>query len=224
MTNNLKKYTLSLILVVVLVCALTIGIVGRSAVPAFCANAEKPTSTVGAYFTALCDGRYDDCGKLTAGHKGFSFESGAVDESTVSGSDLFSSMIKKRLYEELTTGYSYELIGELRSQSGKNSFVQTVELTHLDLMPISKELNACLRAILTDMERFEDIRDNDNVYLDSAVGEALTKAFDTVLADPSKYMTVSRFDVPLTYEEGQWKLVVTPEMESAIIGESKEAE
>ena len=210
--NNTKSASGALAaLICVLVLAVVAAVSGLGASPASCTGADAPRQAVTGFFDALCSGDFSTADGYVAGYSGLGLN-GTLDN--VSG---------QKIFDALTSSYSYKLSGEARSQSGKRCFVQTVDFTHLDLDDAADGMDERFAAKLeeiTSQLTFDEIY-VDGSYRQELIDQALTSVYDDVFADGQAPTVTESIDVELEYTSDGWRVVVNDRLADAILGRTE---
>ena len=200
--------------------------------PRSCVDIPDPADTAEAFFSALSDGRYEDCDALL-----YNYSSLGLASST-------DAQLAQYLYDLLRDSYSYTVIRDdpeaavpapaagdvsatdaypalvtaakeayaLNGVSGKDA-VQAVRFTHLDFGSLTGDLHARAEDIAYEYA-YQSIDINDEETATQAVNEALYQITD----DIGRYYRTDIFAISMKYVDGEWKIVLDDALYRAIIG------
>ena len=196
-------------LIFTLIAAVLAAAIGAHAAPAACAGTAAPRAAVTGFFDALCSGDTQKADSFVCDYSGL-----GLDGET-------SSRFEQRLYDELTSSYSYSLSGELHAQPGSRSYIQAVDFTHLDLDRASADIDEVFRLALRDAETrfsFDELYDEDGGYAQTVIDLAVDNTADRIFADKGSLLVTESIDVEVRYSSGEWRVVVSERLADAILG------
>ena len=166
-----------------------------------------PAQTVTLFFDNLCAGRYDAaCEQLR-------------DYADLGLGDAPSSAAGRRVYDALHESYAYELVGE--PETDKLDAVQKVRFRYLALPSIEADVAAeTQRQIesIVDSSNPNEVYDADRHYLPEVTERAYLAALDAVLAHAETYYAEDELSLSLTYTDGRWQMLMSPELLRALGG------
>ena len=160
-----------------------------------------PAQTVTLFFDNLCAGRYDAaCEQLR-------------DYADLGLDDTPSTAAGRRVYDALHASYSYELVGE--PEIKMLDAVQTVRFRYLALPSIEDDVAAeTQRQIeaIVEQSNPNEVYDADRHYLPEVTERAYLAALDAVLSHAEKYYAEDELTLSLTYTDGRWQMLMSPEL------------
>ena len=166
-----------------------------------------PTQTVVLFFDNLCAGRYDAaCEQLR-------------DYADLGLGDTPSTAAGRMVYDALHASYSYELAGE--PEVKMLDAVQKVRFRYLALPSIEDDVAAETRRqieAIVEQSNPNEVYDADRHYLPEVTERAYLAALDAVLAHAEKYYTEDELTLSLTYTDGRWQMLMSPELLRALGG------
>ena len=166
-----------------------------------------PAETVTLFFDSLCAGQYDAaCEQLR-------------DYADLGLGDAPSTEAGRRVYDALHKSYSYELAGE--PEIKMLDAVQKVRFRYLALPSIEADVAAeTQRQIeaIVESSNPNDVYDADRHYLPAVTERAYLAALDAVLAHADQYYTEDELALSLTYTDGRWQMLMSPELLRALGG------
>ena len=160
-----------------------------------------PAQTVTLFFDNLCAGRYDAaCEQLR-------------DYADLGLGDTPSTAAGRRVSSALHESYAYELVGE--PETDMLDAVQKVRFRYLALPSIEADVAAeTQRQIESIVERSNpnEVYDADRHYLPEVTEKAYLAALDAVLAHAETYYAEDELSLSLTYTDGRWQMLMSPEL------------
>ena len=166
-----------------------------------------PAQTVVLFFDNLCAGRYDAaCEQLR-------------DYADLGLGDTPSTAAGRMVYDALHASYSYELAGE--PEVKMLDAVQKVRFRYLALPSIEDDVAAETRRqieAIVEQSNPNEVYDADRHYLPEVTERAYLAALDAVLAHAEKYYTEDELTLSLTYTDGRWQMLMSPELLRALGG------
>ena len=166
-----------------------------------------PAQTVVLFFDNLCAGRYDAaCEQLR-------------DYADLGLGDTPSTVAGRRVYDALHASYSYELVGE--PEVKMLDAVQKVRFRYLALSSIEDDVAAETKRqieAIVEQSNPNEVYDADRHYLPEVTERAYLAALDAVLAHAEKYYTEDELTLSLTYTDGRWQMLMSPELLRALGG------
>ncbi len=166
-----------------------------------------PALTVTRFFDDLCAGNYAAACEQLRDYADLGLD---VTPSTAAG---------RRICDALHESYSYELVGE--PEIKMLDAVQKVRFRYLALPSIEADAAAETQrqvGIIVDSSNPGDVYDADRHYLPEVAERAYLAALDAVLAQPEKYYTEDELTLSLTYTDGRWQMLMSPELLRALGG------
>ena len=166
-----------------------------------------PAQTVVLFFDDLCAGRYDAACKQLR------------DYADLGLGDTPSTAAGRMVYDALHASYSYELAGE--PEVKMLDAVQKVRFRYLALPSIEDDVAAETRRqieAIVEQSNPNEVYDADRHYLPEVTERAYLAALDAVLAHAEKYYTEDELTLSLTYTDGRWQMLMSPELLRALGG------
>ncbi len=164
-----------------------------------CAGAgPQPEDTVDEFFACLRSGDYDGADSLIQ------------NLSTLGMDGTFASELHSQMARYLTESRSYTTVGEcvVRGHSAE----MTIALTVLDFRKVESTLTETTTAAVSALE-YEGT-EVDDAMLDGIIQSSLAQ----IMAAPTAFYSTEEIDLQLRYEGGQWLLICSDELYSALIG------
>ncbi len=200
--------------------------------PKSCVEIPAPADSADRFFSALSDGRYEDCDAMLYNYSSLGFVS---DSDTPMGQALYALLRESYGYTVLTGNAASQLpppsstdvsatdayaalLSEAESAvlqstvSGKEA-AQAVAFTHLDISLISDELHERATEIAYDYA-YNSIDINNEETANKAVKEAL----DQLEGSITDYYRTEVFVINMKYVGGEWKIVLDDSLYRAILG------
>lgn len=193
-----------------------------------CSTLPEPADTAEAFFSALCDGNYEQCDIYLNNY------------STLGLTSATDTPVSEQMFRLLNESYAYRLVendyasadslseilscSDIASHSdimsdfvpntvsGKQA-TQAVAFTYLDISSMTHDLHEMANEIAYDYA-FKSIDINNEETATKAVLEAI----DTLSADIEKYYRSDLFIIRMDYVSGEWKINLDDELYKAIIG------
>ena len=166
-----------------------------------------PAQTVTLFFDDLCAGRYDAaCRQLR-------------DYADLGLGDTPSTAAGRRVCDALHASYSYELAGE--PEIKMLDAVQKVRFRYLALPSIEADVAAQTQRqieAIVESSNPNEVYDADRHYLPEVTERAYLAALDAVLTHAEKYYTEDELALSLTYTDGRWQMLMSPELLRALSG------
>lgn len=239
--NNSKSATaaaLKILLAVVLLIIVILLCVSRSSLTAkTCVNMPEPEDAVCSFFDALTDGRHDACDAMLANYSTLGLTSST---DTAIGKQLSELLQKSYNYTTLTgsrmpavvsasditsdtdasalvvfSNIDYVDIASAMSENrieGKTAY-QAALLTYLDISSMSDDLHELVTEIAYGYA-YESVDVNNEETATMIVIEALCQLSENI----ENYYRTDVIVIKLEYTDGEWKLVLSDELYSAVIG------
>ena len=133
--------------------------------------------------------------------------------------DTPSTAAGRMVYDALHASYSYELAGE--PEVKMLDAVQKVRFRYLALPSIEDDVAAETRRqieAIVEQSNPNEVYDADRHYLPEVTERAYLAALDAVLAHAEKYYTEDELTLSLTYTDGRWQMLMSPELLRALGG------
>ena len=166
-----------------------------------------PRDTVTRFFDDLCAGKYEAaCEQLR-------------DYADLGLGDRPSTAAGQQVYDALHKSYAYELMGE--PEIKMLDAAQNVRFRYLRLSAIEEEVAAETQrqiAAIVESRSTGEVYDEDKHYLPAVTQEAYLAALDAVLANAEAFYDEAELTVALTYTDGRWQMLMSPELLRALSG------
>jgi len=202
---------LIILLPCILLAALCVSMCGKSAAPAACFGTAAPKKAVTGFFDALCSGNYAAADEYVCDYSGLGLD-GTPETS-----------FEKSVFDALKKSYSYKLVGELRLSEERDSYIQTVEFTHINIDVLSEEINDIAQNQLVAMTENlfkEEIYDDDGEYRPELIDQVLVASLEQLTIGQENFCTTDTLEVELKNNSNKWCIVVSDELADAILGKS----
>lgn len=200
--------------------------------PRACVELPEPAETVRGFFSALSDGRYDDCDAMLYNYSSLGLTSSS---DTAMGQQLYDMLRESYSFRLITLSSSDALAvpsesdvsatdayltrkAELDGAAAKNTVfgkdaVQAVSFTHLDVSSLSDDLHDRATEVAYQYA-YNSIDINNEETAEAAISEAL----EQLSGSASDYYRTDIFIISLKYVDGEWKIVLDDALYHAIIG------
>lgn len=227
--KNTKGAALKIAAALIILAVTVILCFSRSSfTPMACSGLPKPADTADAFFSALCEGDYEQCDTYLGNY------------STLGLTSATDTPVAEKMFSLLNESYSYSLIendyattvsltdilscSDVASHSdimasfipnsidGKHA-TQAVAFTYLDISSMTNDLHELANEIAYNYA-FASIDINNEETATKAVLEAI----DALSADTEKYYRSELFIISMNYDSGEWKINLDEELYKAIIG------
>lgn len=186
---------------VVFIAVLLLSVCGCSGEAVSLTELPDPTVSVNSFFGHLENEDYAEADALV-----YNYVTLGMTES-----DRIEDPVMQVFYRELNAQRSYEIVMEPQI-TGKNA-VMTVKVTTLDLRKVYDPLIVNVKESIRHLQYVGEKVDTEEAIL-AVASEELGK-----LLSGNKSMTTSGvFAVELVYSKGEWRLVISDELYSALIG------
>ena len=186
----------------------------RDTVPKILGNSNAPQAAVTGFFDALTEGDYDQCAAFVSDYASLGFDHMPEKES------------ERMIYECLLKSYGYQLLGGIET-SGDGVY-QRVLITALDVDRLSGDINErFMTAVEIKMGEFDDygaMYDENGQYSELLIEATLTDILSELLSEPEKYYATAELRLELSFDGGEWKLVLSDELVRALTGDIGEEE
>lgn len=186
---------------IVFIAVLLLSVCGCSGEAVSLTELPDPTVSVNSFFGHLENEEYAEADALV-----YNYVTLGMTES-----DRIEDPVMQVFYRELNAQRSYEIVMEPQI-TGKNA-VMTVKVTTLDLRKVYDPLIVNVKESIRHLQYVGEKVDTEEAIL-AVASEELGK-----LLSGNKSMTTSGiFAVELVYSKGEWRLVISDELYSALIG------
>ena len=166
-----------------------------------------PAETVALFFDDICAGKYEDaCRQLR-------------DYADLGLGGTPSTAAGRLVNDALHRSYAYTLEGE--PEISMLDAVQKVNFRYLRLPSLEEDVAAeTKRQIeqIVEERSASEIYDEDRHYLPAVTEEAYLAALDAVLVHAEEYYTEEELSLSLTYTDGRWQMLMSPELLRALGG------
>lgn len=160
-----------------------------------------PTESVDEFFKLLADEEYAAADELVYNYVTLGMtRSGNVDDA-----------VMQVFCRELNAQREYEIVMEPQV-NGKNA-VMTVKVTTLDLREVYDPLIANVKDTIRHMQYVGEKADTEDIIL-----EVASEELSLLLTGDQPMTTTGIFALELIYSKGQWRLIISDELYSALIG------
>lgn len=187
--------------------AMLLAVTGLYTGTVYAKPSGDPAETVTRFFDNLCAGRYEAaCEQLR-------------DYADLGLGDTPSTAAGRQVYDALHKSYAYELVGE--PEIKMLDATQGVRFRSLRLPAIEEEVAAETQrqiAAIVESRSTSEVYDEDKHYLPAVTEEAYLAALDAVLAHAEDYYDETELTVALTYTDGRWQMLMSPELLRALSG------
>ncbi len=212
-----KKLTAPTLVAIISIALLLIAgfcVKNRATTPVILGDRTAPTNAVTGFFDALTAGEYDLCASFVSDYSSLGFDSVPEKES------------ERMIYECLLDSYSYQLLGGV--ETSPEGVYQRALVTAFDVERLSVDINdRFVSALEEQMNEFDDYSamfDKDGQYSAALIEATLVDILTELLAVPEYYYTTAELRLELTLTGGEWKLILSEELLSALTGSIGEEE
>lgn len=187
--------------------ALLLCVIGVNVGPIYAQPEGDPRQTVTRFFDALITEDYDTAYSCLSDYSSLGLEKAPESENGAN------------TYAALKESYEYTLSGT--PQIDRIYATQGVRFKHLDLASLEGSVDDAVQRNLEKIVRDnpeEEVYDKDKNFLPAVTDRAYNDALSSVLSHASSYYTSSVIDIKLSYESGEWLIITSPELLSALMG------
>lgn len=187
--------------------ALLLCVIGVNVGPIYAQPEGDPRQTVTRFFDALITEDYATAYSCLSDYTSLGLEKAP---ESVNGA---------KTYAALKASFEYTLSGTPRID--RIYATQGVRFKHLDLDSLQVSVEDAVQRNLEKIVRdspVEEVYDADKNFLPAVTDKAYSDALSSVLSHASSYYTSSVIDVKLSYESGEWLIITSPELLSALMG------
>ena len=203
MESFIRKHSPAVILTAAfLMLAAALLLVRENWTPRVAAGLDDPAETVSAFFESISAGDFEAAADRLAGTSSL-------------GMTEPEAALDKTLFRELCASYSYELVGESRTNGVTAE--QDVRFTALSVSALAEPLS--VRA--TDISNEKSFNGEDYTSLEACEDTTLT-ALKQLLSeeDISDYYVTAERKVTLSLVDGEWKISLDDGLYDALTGRS----
>lgn len=187
--------------------ALLLCVIGVNVGPIYAQPAGDPAETVTRFYDALIAADYERAYACLSDYTSLGLEK--VPESANGA----------KTYAALKESYEYTLSGSPKIDGIRAT--KGVRFKYLDLDSLEASVQDAVKRNLEKAVKdnpVEEVYDADKSFLPAVTDKAYSDALTSVLSHASSYYTASVINVELTFESGEWLIVTSPEMLSALMG------
>lgn len=206
-----KKLTAPLLVAMASIILLLIAgicVKNRGTVPVIFGDSNAPQATVTGFFDALIQEDYELCADFVSGYASLGFDNTPDRES------------ERMVYEALLSSYSFQILGDTELSS--NGIYQPVLFTALKVDRLSDNINARFMSTIENcMNEYDDysaMYDDNGQYSDQLIETAMVDILSELLEHPERYYVTEELRLELTFEQGEWRLVLSSELVKALTG------
>ena len=192
----MKKIILSLVLV--LACVFSLSACSPPTITLFSNMGTQPEDSVAEFFSCLRSEDYDRADQLLQ------------NLSTLGFDGAFSEELYSQMYRYLVESRSYTADGS--STIKGHSAELSISLTVLDFRKVETTLTEVATAKVADLEYAGT--EVDDSMLDGIIQSCLSD----IMQSPTDFYSTQSLVIQLHFEDGEWKIICSDELYSALVG------
>lgn len=205
--RNVISAVFALVAVGAAATGIYLSLANRDADPVLLSAPDEAKSLVLEFMDAVCDADFDRASRYISGEPDLGLSREPADE------------VGRLLWDAYTDSLSYSVVGECHATD--DGLAQEVSLTGLDIASVTAVLKERSQTLLEqrvqEAQNAEEVYDENNDYREDFVMQVLHDAAATALEQEARDKTME-FTVNLTFQNGQWLVLVDNDLLNAISG------